>query len=120
MPVIILADSEINYFSAEATPTAGTHYQQGGPEMLTFLNGDRARYCDGMSRRSFLKAGTLALGGLALPDFLRLSAPVEFSHLRAVCTATNSYLEVRLTATDRFAQQIAETLRAQFPDLIAP
>jgi len=42
--------------------------------MLTFFNGDRARYCDGVSRRGFLKAGGLALGGLALPDFLRLKA----------------------------------------------
>jgi hypothetical protein len=42
--------------------------------MLTFFNGDRARYCDGVSRRSFLKAGALGLGGLALPDFLRLKA----------------------------------------------
>ena len=42
--------------------------------MLTFSNGDGSRYCDGASRRSFLKAGALALGGLALPDFLRLKA----------------------------------------------
>jgi hypothetical protein len=42
--------------------------------MLRFLSGDPARYCDGMSRRSFLQAGGLGLGGLALPDFLRLKA----------------------------------------------
>ena len=42
--------------------------------MLTFLSGDRAPYCDGVSRRSFLKAGALGMGGLALPDFLRLQA----------------------------------------------
>src|SRR5262244_1713772 len=42
--------------------------------MLTFLNGAPGRYCDGVSRRSFLKAGGLALGGLALSDFLRLRA----------------------------------------------
>jgi hypothetical protein len=42
--------------------------------MLTFFTGDRARYCDGMSRRSFLKAGSLGLGGLALSDLLRLKA----------------------------------------------
>jgi len=29
------------------------------------------RYCDGVSRRSFLKIGALGLGGLALPDLLR-------------------------------------------------
>jgi len=42
--------------------------------MLTFLSGDRAPYCDGVSRRSFLKAGALGMGGLALPEFLRLQA----------------------------------------------
>ena len=42
--------------------------------MLTFFNGDVERFCDGISRRSFLKAGGLAVGGLALSDFLRLKA----------------------------------------------
>lgn len=42
--------------------------------MLTFFNGGPERFCDGISRRSFLKAGGLALGGLALSDFLRLQA----------------------------------------------
>src|SRR2546428_3059730 len=40
--------------------------------MLTFFNGDPERFCDGISRRSFLRAGGLALGGLALSDLLRL------------------------------------------------
>ena len=40
--------------------------------MLTFFNGGKGRYCDGLSRRSFLKAGTLAIGGLTLADVLRL------------------------------------------------
>lgn len=34
--------------------------------MLTILGG-RYRLCDGLSRRSFLKIGGLAMGGLALP-----------------------------------------------------
>src|SRR6266849_1526375 len=42
--------------------------------MLTFLNGCSERFCDGLSRRSFLRAGGLALGGLTLSDFLRLKA----------------------------------------------
>src|SRR5437667_1887602 len=42
--------------------------------MLTFFNGDSERFCDGISRRSFLRAGGLALGGLALSDLLRLRA----------------------------------------------
>ena len=38
--------------------------------MLT-LYGPGHRYCDGVTRRSFLKVGGLAMGGLALPDLLR-------------------------------------------------
>src|SRR4029434_7860365 len=42
--------------------------------MLTFFSSCPERFCDGISRRSFLRAGGLALGGLALSDFLRLKA----------------------------------------------
>jgi hypothetical protein len=38
--------------------------------MLT-LFGPRHRYCDGVSRRSFLKIGGLAMGGIGLPELLR-------------------------------------------------
>ncbi len=41
--------------------------------MLTIL-GPRSRYCDGVSRRSFLKAGALGVGGLTLPGLLRAEA----------------------------------------------
>ena len=38
--------------------------------MLTFT-GQRLRMCDGVSRRSFLQVGGLAMGGLSLPQILR-------------------------------------------------
>ena len=41
--------------------------------MLTFFGGER-RFCDGVSRRDFLKIGGLAIGGLTLADLLRLEA----------------------------------------------
>jgi hypothetical protein len=41
--------------------------------MLEFI-GRGSRTCDGVSRRSFLKVGSLALGGLTLPGLLRLRA----------------------------------------------
>ncbi len=40
--------------------------------MLTVLGRpQKHRFCDGLSRRSFLQIGSLALGGLSLPDILR-------------------------------------------------
>lgn len=38
--------------------------------MMTIL-GHRSRFCDGISRRNFLKIGALGLGGLTLPQLLR-------------------------------------------------
>ena len=51
--------------------------------MLTILGGDNGeRFCDGRSRRDFLKIGGLALGGMALPDILRAEekAGIRKSH----------------------------------------
>ena len=49
--------------------------------MINLFGSDR-RYCDGLSRRSFLRIGGLAMGGLALPDLLRAEerAGVSGSH----------------------------------------
>lgn len=41
--------------------------------MLTFF-GRRRRFCDGVSRRDFLKVGALSVGGLSLADMMRLEA----------------------------------------------
>lgn len=41
--------------------------------MLT-IAGSRQPFCDGLSRRSFLKIGALGMGGLALPELLRARA----------------------------------------------
>ena len=42
--------------------------------MLTLLDRNRSRFCDGLSRRNFLKIGGLALGGLSLPQILEAQA----------------------------------------------
>src|SRR5207253_10545811 len=52
----------------------GDSFPHAWTAMLTFFNGSGERFCDGISRRSFLRAGGLALGGLALSDLLRLKA----------------------------------------------
>src|SRR5436305_12614109 len=41
--------------------------------MLT-IYGRKSRFCDGVSRRNFLKIGALGLGGLALPQLLLAEA----------------------------------------------
>lgn len=41
--------------------------------MLTIFGGSR-QYCDGLSRRSFLKVGALGMGGLTLSNLLRAEA----------------------------------------------
>ncbi len=44
------------------------------------LNGPQHRYCDGVSRRSFLQIGSLAIGGLALPQLLQAEQQSGSSH----------------------------------------
>jgi hypothetical protein len=50
--------------------------------MLSILGPKPAAYCDGHSRRHFLKIGGLALGGLALPQVLAAQAATESSGRR--------------------------------------
>src|SRR5262245_44164065 len=49
--------------------------------MLTILGTDR-RFCDGVSRRGFLRLGGLALGGMTLPQLFRAEAEsgIQSSH----------------------------------------
>ncbi|MEP6668737.1 MAG: DUF1501 domain-containing protein, partial [Chthoniobacter sp.] len=42
--------------------------------MLTIHGQKTARFCDGVSRRDFLRIGGLSLGGLSLPGILRAEA----------------------------------------------
>src|SRR6476620_12193585 len=44
--------------------------------MLTLFakNASSRRYCDGVSRRNFIKIGALGMGGLALPQLLKAEA----------------------------------------------
>ena len=47
--------------------------------MLDFI-GNKVTHCDGVSRRSFLRAGALGVGGLTLADVLRAEATGGKSH----------------------------------------
>ena len=50
--------------------------------MLTIHGANKGRFCDGVSRRDFLKVGALGLGGLSLPQILegQARAGVRKSH----------------------------------------
>src|SRR5271169_4756899 len=47
--------------------------------MLTIAGRARSGYCDGVTRRDFLKIGGLALGGLSLPQLLQVEAQAGIS-----------------------------------------
>jgi hypothetical protein len=66
--------------------------------MLTLL-GPHQRYCDGISRRSFLKVGSLAVGGLSLPQLLRAE---ERSGSRSHKSVIMVYLSGGLAHQDTF------------------
>src|SRR5579885_3576931 len=59
--------------SAYLPPRARPPASSEPPVMLT-VGGSEHRPCDGVSRRDFLRAGALGLGGLTLADVLRLRA----------------------------------------------
>jgi len=66
--------------------------------MFTLL-GSRDHYCDGISRRSFLKVGSLAVGGLSLPQLLRAE---ERSGSRSHKSVIMVYLSGGLAHQDSF------------------
>ncbi len=69
-----------------------------GVTMLTLLGG-KQRFCDGLSRRSFLRAGALAMGGLSLPALLQAEQRRERSSHKAVIMV---YLSGGLSHHDSF------------------
>src|SRR5579863_5725089 len=52
--------------------TLGDEQENAGePVVLTILGNRQERFCDGLSRRSFLRIGSLGLGGLSMGRLLR-------------------------------------------------
>ena len=50
--------------------------------MLKIFGNTNSRDCDGLSRRDFLQVGSLAMGGMALPQLLRAEETVGASAQR--------------------------------------
>lgn len=68
--------------------------------MLEFNGEDQGRFCDGHSRRQFLKVGGLAMGGLTLPGLLRAEAAAgQFNSTKSII---NIYLPGGPTHMDTF------------------
>src|ERR1700756_2119235 len=63
------------------------------------LFGGKQRYCDGISRRSFLQIGALAMGGLTLPNLLRAEQRAGRSSQKSVIMV---YLTGGLSHHDSF------------------
>src|SRR5438105_15187175 len=74
-------------FSVFEKENSGKARQAGQPRasqserglMLT-IYGSPSRFCDGISRRNFLKIGALGLGGLSLPQLLHAEAASGIRH----------------------------------------
>src|SRR5437879_520125 len=66
--------------------------------MLTLLAG-KQRFCDGISRRSFLRLGALAMGGLSMPSLLRAEKQTGRSSAKSVIMV---YLSGGLSHHDSF------------------
>lgn len=62
--------------------------------------GPGSRYCDGVSRRSFLKVGALGMGGLALPQLLQAEAQAGLGSSRK--SVIMVYLSGGLSHQDTF------------------
>ena len=68
--------------------------------MLEFQAEDQGRFCDGHSRRQFLKVGGLAIGGLTLPQLLKAEAASgQFNSTKSII---NIYLGGGPTHMDTF------------------
>jgi len=76
------------------------------------LLGPRHRYCDGISRRSFFQVGSLALGGLTLPQLLRAEAKTGRSHKSVIMV----YLSGGMAHQDTFdlKPQAPAEIRGEF------
>lgn len=70
--------------------------------MLTIFGKSRSGYCDGVSRRSFLKVGAMGVAGMTLADVLRLQALAGETPAAATGSLINIYLGGGPPHTDMF------------------
>ena len=66
------------------------------------ITGRPVRFCDGLSRRTFLRAGFLGLAGLSLSDFLRLKAMAASGSARSNTAVIMFWLDGGPTHMDTY------------------
>ncbi len=83
---------------------------------MVTLFGPKSRYCDGISRRSFLKIGGLAMGGLSLPQLLQAEARAGIGAGRSHKAVIMVYLSGGLSHQDTFdlKPQAPAEIRGEF------
>src|SRR3954470_9044760 len=74
----------LNFPSIEPKPRDESSSSGGGDPMFQIAYGS-SRSCDGVSRRHFLRVGTLSALGLSLPDLLRAKAAAGSSGSDVSC-----------------------------------
>src|SRR5436309_3427011 len=83
--------------------------------MLT-LFGAGHRYCDGLSRRSFLRIGGLAMGGLGLPELLRAEAATNAGAGTGTGTGRSHKAVIMVYLSGGLAHQDSFDLKPEAPD----
>ena len=61
------------------------------------LNGSSYQLCDGLNRRSFLKLGGLAMGGISLEQLLRAEAAASSSGVLKSTVAVRLHADLSVT-----------------------
>src|SRR5438105_4178491 len=92
--------------------------------MLTLLAGTNAlckhRFCDGISRRAFLRLGALAMGGLSMPSLLRAEQqagrPSAKSVIMLYLSAGPSFAGARVESDALGIMRLREVSAEQFQE----
>ena len=73
--------------------------------MLTLLGNSSRKFCDGQSRRDFLRVGALGFGGLSLADLLRVESHAgDFGRVSSALGLAPPHAFARLFVIGKYAR----------------